>query len=124
VIARPVMRDIGVAYQHTLFTRLREAGSDPIVLDSGFLLKAPVAVLKKLCDRCGIAFQQRMAHWPPGPKAYDGVWARHWYANVHRTTGFEAPSGADVRPLPGHLDALYQEARYFYEKLLPFSLKA
>ncbi len=124
VIERPVMRDIGVAYQYTLFTRLRDAGSDPVVLDSGFLLNDPPAVLKKLCDRCGIAFEQRMAHWPPGPKPYDGVWAPHWYANVHRTTGFQAPSDADDRALPRHLDTLYQEAICFYEKLLPFSLKA
>lgn len=124
VIERPVMRDIGVAYQYALFTRLLDAGEDPVVLDSGLLLNDPVAVLAKLCARCGIAFEQRMAHWPPGPKAYDGVWAPHWYANVHRTTGFESPSNIAARPLPPHLGALHQEARYFYEKLLPFSLKA
>ena len=123
VIERPVMRDIGIACQYAFFTRLQEAGEDPVVVDSGFLLQDPVAVLRKLCDRCGIAFEQRMAHWPPGPKVYDGVWAPHWYSNAHRTTGFEKSPGTD-RTLPQHLEALHEEARFYYEKLLPFSLKA
>jgi hypothetical protein len=123
VIAKPVMRDIGVAYQYELFRRLTDAGQEPIVLDSGYLLHEPIAVLTKLCGRCGLAFEQRMAHWPPGPKSYDGVWAPHWYANVHRTTGF-TKIAAPARTLPQHLVELYQEAKGFYEKLLPFSLKA
>ena len=37
-----------------------------------------------------------MLSWPMGPKAFDGVWAPHWYDAVHCSTGFAAAEG----PLP------------------------
>ncbi|MEX2233716.1 MAG: sulfotransferase family protein [Cyclobacteriaceae bacterium] len=123
VISHPVMRDLGIAYQYELFRLLRQRGVNPIVMDSGYLLKDPVLVLTDLCTVCHLKFEQRMAHWPQGPKPYDGVWAPHWYANVHRSTGFEKQPTRS-QPLPAHLNTLYSEARSFYEKLLPFSLKA
>jgi hypothetical protein len=123
VISRPVMRDIGIAYQYALFNDLRRRGDEPLVVDSGLLLKNPEGVLALLCERCGISYEQRMAHWPAGPKPYDGVRAPYWYANVHRTTGFEKQTSTR-RPLPEHLNDLLTEARSYYEKLRPFSLKA
>lgn len=123
VIDQPVMRDIGIAYQYQLFSGLMRAGTNPIVIDSGHLLKNPASVLLKLCERCALDFEQRMVHWPQGPKPYDGVWARHWYGNVHRSTGFERQPTSS-RPLPEQLHSLYLTANSFYEKLLPFSIKA
>jgi len=123
VIEQPVMRDIGIAYQYHLFCSLQDEGTTPIVVDSGFLLEDPVKVLGQICERSGLAFQQRMVHWPRGPKPYDGVWAPYWYVNVHNTTGFQKQV-TSRRPLPGHLHNLWAEARHFYEKLLPFSVKA
>lgn len=123
VIAHPVMRDIGLAWQYTLFLRLTAKGIDPVVVDSSFLLHDPPAVLSKMCNRCGLPYDQRMEHWPQGQKSYDGVWAPHWYGNVHRSTGFEIQTTTS-HPLPPHLKDLHEEARWFYEKLLPFSLKA
>ena len=123
VIAQPVMRDIGITYQYQLFTTLREQGADPIVIDSTILLDNPRKVLEIVCERCGLAFQQRMAQWPAGPKPYDGVWAQHWYVNVHNTTCF-TKQVTSSRPLSNHLHNLCAEAREFYEKLLPFCVKA
>ena len=123
VIEHPVMRDIGIEYQYKLFSELREKGITPIVLDSQFLLEDPPTVLSKICKLCGLDFEQRMVHWPSGPKDYDGVWARYWYKNVHKSTGFEKQPTSS-RPLPRHLQALYARARGFYRKLLPFSVKA
>jgi hypothetical protein len=123
VISHPCMRDLGIQYQYELFCRLREKGINPIVLDSEYLLHDPTNVLAKLCQRCGLKFEQRMAHWPAGPKEYDGVWAPYWYTNVHRSTGFSRQAERSA-PLPEHLNALCDEAQSFYEKLRPFSLKA
>jgi len=123
VIAHPVMRDIGIAYQYSLFTGLRAKGIDPVVVDSSFLLQDPRSVLARVCGLCGLTYEQRMEHWPPGPKPFDGVWAPYWYGNVHRSTGFERPATTS-HPLPRHLEGLYEEAQTFYEKLLPFSVKA
>jgi hypothetical protein len=123
VIENPVMRDIGVAYQYFLFNTLVKQGQAPVVVDSNLLLDNAESVIRKLCNACGIEFQQRMLHWPEGPKAYDGVWATHWYANVHRSTGFNKQLTPEME-LPLRLHSLYSEAMTFYEKLLPFSLKA
>jgi hypothetical protein len=123
VIDTPVMRDIGIEYQHQLFERLIESQEDFIVVDSGLLLQDPAKVLDKLCNRCAIGFDPKMLTWPSGPKTYDGVWAPFWYDNVHRSTGFQKQQ-TSLRPLPNHLEELYAQAKRYYEKLLPFSLKA
>jgi hypothetical protein len=123
VIEQPTMRDIGIAYQYTLFTDMMHRGEQPIVVDTGLLLKNPREILGKLCKKCEIVFEQRMLHWPVGPKHYDGVWATHWYANVHASSGFKNQSTSS-QLLPEHLVTLCKEANIFYEKLLPFSLKA
>jgi hypothetical protein len=123
VIQSPVMRDIGIEYQYYLFKEAEKKGQMGIVVDSGLLLENPEAVLSKLCERSGINFQSAMLAWESGPKPYDGVWAKHWYANVHNSVGFEKQNTSS-RPLPEHLNLLYQQAKGYYEKLLPFSLKA
>ena len=35
-----------------------------------------------------------MLAWPAGGRPEDGVWAKHWYGAVHRSTGFAEPEGA------------------------------
>jgi hypothetical protein len=123
VIETPVMRDIGIAYQYHLFNELQKSGKAPVVLDTGLLLEDPRTVLGKLCTACALPFEEQMLHWPAGPKPYDGVWATHWYANVHSSTGFKKQNSSS-RSLPERLKTLYQEAMVYYQKLLPFSLKA
>ncbi|MBX2946216.1 MAG: sulfotransferase family protein [Cyclobacteriaceae bacterium] len=122
VIDLPVMRDIGIEYQYNLFERLKALGQNPLVLDSGLLLENPEAVLTNLCHNLKIPFERSMLTWAAGPKPYDGVWAPYWYANVHKSTGFEKQPTSE-RPLPEHLTTLYLEAKKYYEKLLPFALR-
>lgn len=117
------MQDIGIAKQWELFKRLREINANPIVLDSGELLKQPEQVLRLLCNALEIPFHQQMLFWPAGPKREDGVWAEFWYRNVHRSTGFEKQSTSE-RLLPDYLEGLYAESKIFYDKLIPFSIKA
>lgn len=122
VIEKPAMRDIGIEYQFNVFEKMKVNRKNTVVLDSGLLLQNPESVLKKLCEVLEIPFEDAMLHWPAGPKPYDGVWAPHWYANVHTSTGFEKQQ-TSVRPLPEHLIPLYNEANKYYEKLLPFALR-
>ena len=122
VIETPTLRDIGLEYQFILFERLKKMGKQPIVMDSGLILKDPETVLKKLCASIGISFMKEMLHWNPGPKEYDGVWAKYWYANVHKSTGFELQPTSN-RPLAPHLTALNDRAQYYYDQLLSFSLQ-
>jgi hypothetical protein len=41
-----------------------------------------------------------MLAWPAGPRDTDGVWAKHWYADVLRSTGFEPwrPRAGELGP--------------------------
>lgn len=123
VIERPVMRDIGIEFQFALFKKLQNAGQQLIVLDSGMLLEDPGGILEQLCHQCAIVFQPQMLTWDAGPKPYDGVWATHWYKNVHQSKGFKKQRTSN-RPLRKDLSDLYHQAKGYYEKLLPFSLKA
>lgn len=123
VIEKPVMRDIGIEYQYTLFQQLINQKNKVVVLDSNLVLENPEAVLRQLCAACDIPFDNGMLTWKKGPKPYDGVWAKHWYSNVHNSTGF-AKQPTSERPLSANLQSLFNDARVYYEKLLPFSLKA
>jgi len=122
VIETPTLRDIGVEYQFNLFNRLREQGQLPVVVDSGLILNNPQSVLIQLCQRVDIPFLKAMLQWQPGAKSFDGVWAKYWYSNVHKSTGFEKQSTSE-RPLDSRLQALNEKAQYYYEALLPFSLQ-
>jgi hypothetical protein len=120
VIERPVMRDIGIEYEWKLFNGLKDTKS--IVLDSGLLLENPESVLKQVCERAGITFEKQMLTWQPGPKSYDGVWAPHWYANVHKSSGFEKQPTSD-RTLPDELKALAEQADVYYKQLLQHAIR-
>ncbi len=120
VIEKPVMRDIGIEYEWKLFEELNDPKS--IVLDSGLLLENPESVLKQVCDSAGIAFEKQMLNWKSGPKLYDGVWAPHWYANVHKSSGFEKQPTSE-RALPDHLKPLADEADVYYKKLLHHAIR-
>ncbi|HTE29464.1 MAG TPA: hypothetical protein VK666_03760 [Chryseolinea sp.] len=122
VIQRPTLGDIGIEYQHMLFQKLATEGRHPVVLDAGSLLSDPQSILKQLCDRLGIQFFPQMLRWEAGPKPYDGVWAPYWYANVHRSTGFERQPSSN-RTLPAHLEGLNKIAQDYYRALVPFSLQ-
>jgi hypothetical protein len=69
-----------------------------------------------VCEQLGIPFDPAMLRWEAGARPEDGVWAKHWYANVHRSTGF-TPQPTSTRPLPAHCEDLYHEARPLYEAL-------
>ncbi len=62
-----------------------------------------------------------MLSWPAGPKAFDGVWASHWYDAVHRSTGFSGGEG-DLPVLNGELAALNEKALPIYEELAAHKL--
>lgn len=115
-IPRPTLRDTGLQVQWRLLERLRERGQSVPVIDARELLLDPAVVLRSLCDDLGLPFESAMLSWPPGPKPEDGVWAPHWYHNVHRSTGFQPYRHKDeaVRP---DLQALLQQCSEYYRLL-------
>ena len=122
-IKEPDMEDIGSQKQHELYRYLVSQGNKPVVLDSGELLKDPPRVLRKVCEALDIPFEELMLSWKPGPLPEDGVWAKYWYDNVHRSTGFSKQPTSE-RPLPEHLQPLYETALGHYTELYENSIKA
>ncbi len=115
----PTLMDIGFVQQAELFDLVADwFGAAPLVIDSADIRANPQKALTALCGALGIPFTEKMLHWPVGPKAFDGVWAPHWYNAVHASTGFEDPEGA-LPVLSAEFAALADQAMPFYERLLP-----
>mgnify|MGYP000524030665 CR=1 FL=1 len=123
VIEQPGMRDVGIQQQLQLFQKLKEMGRLAAVLDCRELLKNPEAVLKQLCRQLQLPFKPAMLHWPAGPRPEDGVWAKYWYHNVHRSTGFQ-PYQEKPCPLPPHAEQLAQQCEPYYQTLFQYAIKA
>jgi hypothetical protein len=83
------------------------------VIDARDVLENPRALLAKLCAAFGLEWRESMLAWPPGRRATDGVWAKHWYAEVEKSTGFERH-----RARPGELPPAL--ARVHEECLVPY----
>ncbi|MGH8161933.1 MAG: HAD family hydrolase [Gammaproteobacteria bacterium] len=116
--------ELGFEQQARLFDQVcNRLGKAPPVLDAADVLKNPEGTLRALCTRLGVAFTERMLHWPVGPRTDDGVWAKHWYAAVERSSGF-----APYRPREPRLTAFQQkladQCRPHYERLSSFRLSA
>jgi Sulfotransferase domain len=93
----PTLHDIGFEQQEQLFHEVAAwSGAVPLVIDSDDIRADAEGMLRKLCTALGISFTRSMLHWPAGGNDADGVWAKHWYGAVHRSTGFEGAEG----PLP------------------------
>jgi hypothetical protein len=122
-VAQPTIRDTGYAVQTELFGELRALGQDPPVLDAREILLGPRRVLTELCRRLGIPFEEAMLSWKPGPRPEDGVWAPHWYASVHRSSGFEAYR-KKTAPFATELEPLLAECRPHYEALARVAIRA
>ena len=103
---------------------VRTTGRVPPVVDSADLLAAPEPMLRTLCAALGVPFSPRMLRWPAGPRASDGIWARHWYERVERSTGFEPMEAAASPRLTGRLAEIEARCRPFYEKLRAHRLRA
>ncbi len=116
VIHTPTLNDIGIKKASELFLFLKKNDKDPIVIDSDQLLKNPKIYLKKLCDLLKIPFSEKMLQWKKGGIPEDGIWAKHWYGNVHNSEGF-AVQKSSSQPLPEHLEPLLNEALPYYETL-------
>jgi hypothetical protein len=116
-IPEPRLEDTGLAQQVEIFRRVRRrTGATPLVLDAQDVLEDPRALLDLLCRNVGLAFDEAMLSWAPGPRESDGVWARHWYAEVEQSSGF-APYSPKSEPVPDRLRELYDRCLELYKEL-------
>jgi hypothetical protein len=123
-LPNPRLEETALPQQVALFKELHEkTGEAPPVIDSRDVLEDPRGVLSALCERLGLPFEEAMLSWPAGKRGTDGVWAKHWYGNVEKTTGF-----GEYRPnsaqLPDHLSVMYDECLALYETLFEHRITA
>lgn len=117
VVNNVTAEDIGLPQQYQLFKNLTTSGRRPAVVDASLLLQDPEGVLKRLCTYLNLPWTDAMLGWAAGPRPEDGVWAPHWYANVHKSTGF-MPYQEKVYKLPAHLESIAQSCQPLYDELL------
>jgi len=121
VIPNPKLKDIGVKQQYDLYLSLEKKGKTPIVLDSKYLLKNPESMLNKLCAILEISFDKKMLKWKKGGRKEDGIWANHWYTNVHNSTGFLPYTKKEINLSEGNV-TLVKKCKPYYEFLTDKSI--
>lgn len=107
----PTLADIGFAQQVAFFQRFPGP-----VLDSADIRENPGGMIQALCAEIGLAFDPNMLVWPAGRRSFDGIWAAHWYHQVHKSTGFAGAEGP-MPALEGESAALAQAALPYYHAL-------
>jgi len=117
VVEMPQLEDTGFPQQAEIFQYVSIAtGRIPPVIDAADVLRNPRKILGLLCDAVNLDFQESMLSWPPGPRPTDGVWARHWYAEVEKSTGFR-PYQPKEYTLSTRLQTLCDQCLDYYERL-------
>lgn len=123
VLPNPVLEETGLPQQWELFQRVADAsGTQPPVIRARDVLADPRGLLSSLCSVLEVPFSDQMLSWEPGPRVTDGVWARHWYANVESSTGFEPYVEKDVH-VPPRLTSLVRGCESLFERLVQYALK-
>lgn len=109
--------DLGFRQQAELFDRIAvHTGTRPPVVDAEEIRANPEDVLGRLCEAIGIPFEARMLSWAPGPRPGDGAWAPHWYASLHKSTGF-APPDQEPGPMSTEMEVLADTAKPYYDHM-------
>ena len=122
-IANPSLIDTAMLEQNQILDYILASGQSPIVLDAKETLLNPEKVLRIVCQKLAIPFYKEMLDWPAGPKPEDGIWAKHWYHNVHKSTGFSKYKKKAAN-FPEQLEEIYQEIKAIYERLYSYAIKA
>ena len=116
------VEDTGLPQQGELFRRIADRdGLAPPVVRARDILADPASRLRALCDALGICFDLAMLSWNPGPRPTDGVWAKHWYGAVERSTAFSRPH-TKTAEVPSSCVSVLVQCERLYGQLEPFAL--
>jgi hypothetical protein len=113
----PEVEDLGFVQQLDIFNFVRSRSDIvPPVLDAKDVLQNPQQLLGQLCQRLGIPFYHAMLSWPPGVRPTDGVWAKHWYTEVEKSTSFQTYR-AKPAEVPSSLQDVYDRCLECYDAM-------
>jgi hypothetical protein len=113
----PTIEDLGFVQQAEIFDFVRaRIGAAPPVIDARDVQENPAKTLQLLCDAVGVEFTDAMLSWPAGSRDTDGVWAKHWYLEVEKSTGFFQRKSQ--RPeVPERYQSIYDRCAEIYRRL-------
>ena len=118
----PTLEDLGFIQQVEIFDWVRSrVNPTPSVIEAEDVLRNPERMLRLFCEAVGVEFDEAMLSWPPGLRETDGIWAKHWYGEVARSTSFQ-PYRPKVEPVPARLRAIHDRCRECYDQLYVFRL--
>jgi hypothetical protein len=113
----PTLEDLGFVQQIEIFDSVCERTSSvPPVIDAKDVLQSPERMLRLLCHAIGVEFDPAMLSWPPGLRDTDGIWAKHWYGEVAKSTSFQ-PYRPKEGVVPDRLRQIHEQCRGCYERL-------
>lgn len=122
IAGTPRLEDTGLPQQLEIFHLVRQrTGRVAPVADARDVLQDPARLLQLVCTALEVDFTPAMLSWPPGPRATDGVWAKHWYHAVLESTTFQ-PYRPSTQPVPPGLEDLLRRAQEIYEELYAYRL--
>lgn len=111
------VEDLGFVQQAEIFDFVvREIDATPPVIDADDVLRNPRKTLVRLCEALGVEFSDTMLRWPAGRRATDGIWAKHWYSEVEKSTTF-APHREMKIEIPPRFREIEDRCRQIYERL-------
>jgi len=118
----PALEDLGFVQQAEIFDFVRtRANGTPPVVDAKDVLQNPERTLRLLCEAVGVEFSASMLSWSPGLRDTDGIWAKHWYGEVAKTTSFQ-PYHATQHEVPQRFGEIYDLCHRHYQLLYPYRL--
>lgn len=117
VIPNPKLSDFGYLDQLKLVKQLHHENLPFFLLESEEVLANPACRLSRLCKDLCIPFSERMLSWPKGARKEDGIWAKHWYANVHKSTTFRTSAKQAKSPLNEKQQLILKELDQLYGKI-------
>ncbi len=121
VIDNPTIDDVGYALHIELVKYLEKVNIKPIVVDSKKILTTPLYALSKICNLAGIPFDEGMLKWKAGARKEDGIWAKYWYTNVHKSTGFTKYQ-LKTKSFPEKLKPLLESCIPYHKRLMELSI--
>ena len=119
-----MLDDLGFVQQQEIYDYLSEANErPPLVLSSRDVLMDPEGMLRALCVALELPFSDQMLRWPTGARETDGVWAKHWYASVEKSSGFGAYVAREPE-VPAGYEGILDVAMPIFERLYERRLRA
>jgi Sulfotransferase domain len=113
----PALEDLGFVQQAEIFDFVREhTNAIPPIVDAKDVLENPERILHLLCQSVGVEFSESMLSWRPGLRDTNGIWAKHWYTEVAKTTSFQLYRASDYS-VPERLRETYERCREYYDRL-------